>query len=68
LAGNTELTGNFVENSCKLHRTGMLLLSETDVYSRFSGGNKQTNKQIEHYFIVSVQMACLTVQLLYVKE
>jgi len=33
---NTQLTGNCVENSCKLHTTGMHLLSETDMCSRFS--------------------------------
>ena len=40
LAGNT--IGNCVENTCKLHTTGMHLLSETDMCSRFSGG-KQKN-------------------------
>ena len=44
LAGNTQLTGNCVENSCKLHTIGMHLLSETDMCYRFSGG-KQTKKQ-----------------------
>jgi len=38
LAGNTQLTGNCVENSCKLCRTGLHLLSETDMCCRFSGG------------------------------
>jgi hypothetical protein len=44
LAGNTQLIGNCVENSCKLHTTGLHLVSETDMCSRFSG-RKQTNKQ-----------------------
>jgi len=44
LAGNTQLIGNCVENSCKLHTTGMHLLSETDMCSRISG-RKQRNKQ-----------------------
>ena len=43
LTGNTQLTVNCVENSCKLHIIGMHLLSETDMCSRFCGG-KQTNK------------------------
>jgi len=60
LAGNTQLIGNCVENSCKLPTTGMHLLSETDMCSilDFLGGNKQTNKTKTSYFIISFQMAC----------
>jgi hypothetical protein len=63
--GWQQLTGNCMENSCKLHRAGMHLLSETDMCSRFSGGNKQTK---EPYFIISSQMASLTFPLLYKKQ
>jgi hypothetical protein len=46
--GWQQLTCNCVENSCKLHTTGMNLLSETDMCSRFLGEiNKQTNNQTE---------------------
>jgi hypothetical protein len=44
LGGNTQFTGNCVENSSKLRTTGVHLLSETEMCSRFSWG-KQTNKQ-----------------------
>jgi hypothetical protein len=43
LAGNTQLIGNCVENTCKLHTPGVHLLSETAMCSRFSW-KKQRNK------------------------
>ena len=64
LAGDTQLTGNCVENWCKVYTIGLHQLSETDMYSRFSG-RKQTNKQKKN---TRLRMACLTFQLLCVKK